>query len=440
MVEYFPSPAEATYWFIQGRVLFALIILIGTACFAFIVAKRMTPLMRAQRDLRFDQPLRRLGRVLQYWLGQWRHPRYPTAGLIHILLFAGFIILVLRAFSLIILGVTGEGVLPSVPGQIGGIYDIVRDYATTIVFIAVTAAAVRRIVFKPARYAVPPKFGKGHPVDAVFLLVLIGILMLGDGLYEGSRVAGQTQQGLATESLAAFSLPWMFAGGLAAVSLSTLSDLYLAGYLTHELTFFFLLCYRPFGIQFHVETSLLSIYFAKLDRTTLKPVRWGVSEEHLDQVKSFGVKKFEDFTWKHMLDFYSCADCGRCSDQCPSNAVGRPLSPRFLTIKARDYSFRALSGIRPVEQRKPGDRRDLFRGRNLVLYYLRRLRSRMPTVDRVYRQDCRPAAGHGGRRQRSAIASEADESSREPWQSVRQDGTRRRLTGRERKSFSRFAM
>jgi len=41
-----------------------------------------------------------------------------------------------------------------------------------------------------------------------------------------------------------------------------------------------------------------------------------------------------------MLDFYSCADCGRCADQCPANAVGRPLSPRFLTTKARDYSFR----------------------------------------------------------------------------------------------------
>ena len=40
-----------------------------------------------------------------------------------------------------------------------------------------------------------------------------------------------------------------------------------------------------------------------------------------------------------MLDFYSCADCGRCSDNCPANAVGRPLSPRFLSIKARDYAF-----------------------------------------------------------------------------------------------------
>ena len=59
----------------------------------------------------------------------------------------------------------------------------------------------------------------------------------------------------------------------------------------------------------------------------------------IDQVKSFGVKKFEDFTWKHILDFYSCADCGRCSDKCPANAAGRPLSPRFLSIKARDYAF-----------------------------------------------------------------------------------------------------
>jgi Fe-S oxidoreductase len=93
------------------------------------------------------------------------------------------------------------------------------------------------------------------------------------------------------------------------------------------------------GKHFHVVTSLFNVYFAKLDRGTIKPVRWGVSDEHLDQVKSFGVKTFEDFTWKHMLDFYSCADCGRCSDNCPANAVGRPLSPRFITIKARDYAF-----------------------------------------------------------------------------------------------------
>ncbi|MDZ7598910.1 MAG: (Fe-S)-binding protein [Desulfobacterales bacterium] len=54
----------------------------------------------------------------------------------------------------------------------------------------------------------------------------------------------------------------------------------------------------------------------------------------------WGQERFEDFTWKHILDFYSCADCGRCSDQCPANAVKRPLSPRFISIKGRDFTFK----------------------------------------------------------------------------------------------------
>ena len=134
---------------------------------------------------------------------------------------------------------------------------------------------------------------------------------------------------------------------------ATLRNLNIGAYLVHEVTFYFLLCYRPFGIQFHVETSLFSVYFAKLERGTIKPVRWGVSDEHLDQVKSFGVKKFEDFTWKHMLDFYSCADCGRCADNCPANAVGRPLAPRFITIKARDYVFQHYPVLGKANNSKP---------------------------------------------------------------------------------------
>jgi Fe-S oxidoreductase len=118
------------------------------------------------------------------------------------------------------------------------------------------------------------------------------------------------------------------------------SIVYRGAYLVHEVTFFFLLCYRPFGIQFHVETSLFQVYFSKLERGTLKPVRWGVSDDRLDAVTSFGVKRFEDFTWKHILDFYSCADCGRCAELCPANAVGRPLAPRSFSIQARNYLFR----------------------------------------------------------------------------------------------------
>src|ERR1017187_7057877 len=339
MVEGIQSPAQVTYWLITGRDLFFVLNVLGVACFFYIVSKRMAPLIRGERDWRFDRPLVRLERVLQFWLGQWKHPRYRTAGIMHILFFAGFIILATQAFSLLILGFSPNFTLPGSSGEIGHIYDIVKDYAATVVFLCMVVAAVRRVVFKPARYSVPARYGKGHPVDAIFLLALIALLMASESLFEASKAAFQTQQGQPVEFLAALSLPWMLKNVLISTPLPTLQTLHLGAYFVDVLTFYFLLCYRPFGIQFHVETSLFNVYFAKLDRGTVKPVRWGVSDEHLDQVKSFGVKTFEDFTWKHMLDFYSCADCGRCSDQCPANAVGRPLSPRFLTIKARDYTF-----------------------------------------------------------------------------------------------------
>jgi Fe-S oxidoreductase len=269
----------------------------------------------------------RLARVVQYWFAQWRHPRYRFAGALHILIFAGFLILASRAFALLGLGISDR----FAQAGSGTWYDTVRAYAATLVVLCMIVAAVRRLVFRPARYP--------QSADAVFLLGLIAVLMAADGVFEGSQAAFQVRQGLNAESLATFSLPWLVRSAFASASAPVLWNLHLGSYLVHELTFFFLLCYRPFGIQFHVETSFFAIYFAKLDRGTIKPVRWGIPEEELDKVKSFGVKKFDDFTWKHILDFYTCADCGRCADQCPANAVGRPLAPRALSIKARNYAF-----------------------------------------------------------------------------------------------------
>jgi Fe-S oxidoreductase len=328
VVDSFDSIAGATYWLIRGRELFLFLHLMGLACFAYIAARRLLPLLRAQCDVRFDRPLERLGRVLQFWLAQWRHPRYRFAGILHVLIFAGFLILASRAFALLAFGISDRFGAESV-----GIYDAVRDYASTVVFLCMGIAIARRLFFPSARY--------GHrSADAIFLLALIGTLMAADAVFEGSKVAFHAQQGSRADLLPAFSLAWIFETALAFAPVTTLRNLYLGAYLAHEITFFFLLCYRPFGIQFHVETSLFSIYFVKLDRGTLKPVRWGVADDQLDTVPSFGVKQIEDFTWKHILDFYSCADCGRCSDQCPANAVSRPLSPRSLSIKGRDYVFR----------------------------------------------------------------------------------------------------
>jgi Fe-S oxidoreductase len=331
--------SQLARWLDPGQPLFATIHVLGVAGFAYIVYRRLIPLVRAQRDPRFDHPWTRAQNVLKFWLGQWKHPRYKTAGILHILFFSGFILLAARAFTVLFVGVWPNFALPGMSGETGRVYEALTDYAATIVFLCMIVAIVRRLVFKPARYDVPPRYGKAHTTDAVFLLALIAILMVADSTFEGTKAAALAQQGHSPGVETFLSLPWLFRTTLAYASTTVLARFYFAGYLLHEITFYFLLCYRPFGIQFHVETSLFNVYFAKLHKGTIKPVRWGIAEEHLNEVKSFGVKTFEDFTWKHMLDFYSCADCGRCSDNCPANTVGRPLSPRFLSIKARDYAF-----------------------------------------------------------------------------------------------------
>ena len=336
MSQAMPAFAHPSVPGISLPVLTFLIQVTGLACFAYIVYKRVAPMVHAESDYRLDRPWLRIQKIVKFWFGQWKHPRYRLAGTLHLLIFAGFLILATRAFYLLILGLPEDFAAPS---AVGRMYDVVADYAATIVFLSVAFAAVRRIVFKPARYIVPERYGKGHPVDAIFLLGLIALLMFSESLFEATRAAIQVQQGAEAGFLPALSLGWLLRDAVSAFPLRTLWTLHLGSYGIDVLTFYFLLCYRPFGIQFHVETSLLNVFFAKLDRGTVKPVRWGVADQQLDQIKSFGVKKFEDFTWKHILDFYTCADCGRCSDNCPANAVGRPLSPRFLSIKARDYCF-----------------------------------------------------------------------------------------------------
>jgi len=186
------SAAEVTSWLVTGRELFLIIHILGVLCFAYIVARRLVPLVRAQRDLRFDQPLLRVGRVLKFWLGQWKHPRYKTAGTIHIFIFAGFILLAMRAFTTLIVGVSENFVMPGLSGRAGEIYNTITDYAATIVFLCMVIAVIRRLVFKPARYAVPAKFGKAHTADAIFLLALIAILMVADSLFAAAKAAAQS--------------------------------------------------------------------------------------------------------------------------------------------------------------------------------------------------------------------------------------------------------
>ena len=335
------SPAKATVLGIPTIIFSLLIPLVGIGIFTYIIALRLKPLVKASPDQRLDRLPDRFLKMLKFAVGQYRHPRYKDAGIIHILLFAGFMILSLRSITLVLLGISDGYLLPGMDGTIGHIYAVLKDFAGTFVLAACLAAMYRRIIIKPERYAVPAKYGKEHTWEGLLVLMLIMGLVTCDMIFEGSLAAAQIRSGLKPEIMGPMTGTWLAAHTLRFAPMDLLQNLHLGAYFSHELIFFFFLCFLPLGKHFHVITSFPNVFLMKLDKGTIKPVQWGVEDDRLDELESFGVKKFEDFTWKHMLDFYSCADCGRCSDNCPANAVGRPLSPRFISIKCRDYSFKS---------------------------------------------------------------------------------------------------
>lgn len=334
------------FGFFPAAILSLIIPVAGIAVFTYIMARRTAPLVRANPDNRLDRIDQRIINLIIVWLGQVRQPRYMLAGVLHIIIFAGFLILSIRSTSLVIIGLSDGFVLPGFGGALGDIYNFFKDYAATFVLAACIIAAVRRGIFKPARYAVPEKYGKDHTSEAVFVLGIIATLMISESLFEASQLAFEFQHTGDKHFLAPLSLVWIFRSMLASTPGNILQGLHIFTYFVHDLTFFFFLCFLPLGKHFHVITSVFNVFFMRVKKGKIKPVMHGITDEQLDDLESFGVKKLEDFTWKHMLDFYSCADCGRCSDQCPANAVSRPLSPRFITIKARDLMFKnyPLSG------------------------------------------------------------------------------------------------
>jgi hypothetical protein len=224
------SPAKATVLGIPC-VIFALIIpLLSVGIFTYIVALRLKPLVKACPDPRLNRPAVRFFKMIKYAVGQYRHPRYMDAGIIHMIIFAGFVILSLRSITLVMLGLSSHYVLPGMSGITGQIYTVLKDLAGTSVLVACLVALYRRIIVKPERYAVPSRYGKEHTWEAVLVLLLIIGLVTCDMLFEGSRAAAEIQKGFKTEILVPITGTWLAAHILTLVPVHTLQDLHLGAY------------------------------------------------------------------------------------------------------------------------------------------------------------------------------------------------------------------
>lgn len=247
--------------------------------------------------------------------------RDPAAGVMHSMIYFGFLIL---------LGVTTvleiDHQLPEdwkfLHGQVYQAYSFVGDAAGAIFLGGIAWAILRRYVQRPYRIRI-----KTRPEHAIILGVfaLIGVSGF---VTEMFRIAADGTPDFEKWSFIGYPLATLVDGA----SVTTLDRWHQVMWITHVVAFFAFLVILPITMLRHMFTSPLNMFLHDRDRPkgAMKPLP-NLTETSLE---SFGASVVEDFTWKQLLDTDSCTMCGRCTSVCPAHATGKPLDPREIVLKS----------------------------------------------------------------------------------------------------------
>jgi Fe-S oxidoreductase len=308
----------------MGPLGITLLLLASFTAFTLLALRKLRIVASLQPEPRWDQPAARLRTVLLDGLLQRRMIRREwKPGLMHTVIFLGFLSLLLRKLQLIAIGYD-EGF--AVTGLAGGIFAAFKDLVEVAVLLAVVYAFYRRLVSKPARLE-PNREG-------ILVLSLITMILLTDFAFDGFRFALLSAGNPAIAHEQAFA---PVGGALAAAFAGLPQDTQQAGYhlayWLQMLTVLSFLVLLPVGEHFHIVTALPTLYFRRgrpansvpaVDLATL------MSDDASEEEMKVGVTTAADLTWKEGLDAFTCTECGRCKDACPTFLTGKPLSMKWV--------------------------------------------------------------------------------------------------------------
>jgi Fe-S oxidoreductase len=303
-----------------NALLFALVFVAALAFFARNVVRLVGYLRLGKKDDRFSGVGRRLRRVLTIAFGQSKLLREPLAGLLHLLIFWGFVVLLSAVLESV-----GEGLFPGFSFSfLGPLYPpllFLIDLFGALVIVSVVVSIARRLFAPPARLRVT-----GHAKwDAVLILALILTVML--------TMFGQNSARIATgvRGDARF----------VAVQLSALFPResahawFLAFFWCHMVAVLGFLNYLPYSKHLHVLTSIPNVYFSSLaPKGAIAPIN--LADETLTK---YGATDIEDLTWKQLLNGFTCTECGRCTSVCPANTTGKLLNPKKIMVDLRSRTM-----------------------------------------------------------------------------------------------------
>ncbi|MGX7666571.1 4Fe-4S dicluster domain-containing protein [Flavobacterium pedocola] len=340
---------------ILPNILFAVILILGGGYFAQNVKKLIRNIKLGQKVDRSDNPSERWKNMTMIALGQSKMVRRPIAGILHIFVYIGFVIINIEVLEIVIDGLFGTH---RVFSFLGGFYDFLIgsfEILALLVIVAVVTFWIRRNIVKLKRFIHGDL--KGWPRnDANYILYFETVLML---LFLFMNAADfhlqQVPGGFGHYNQAgAFPISQYIAPFFDGMDNHVVEMMERAIWWLHICGILVFLNYLYYSKHLHILLAFPNTYFANL-----KPQgQFDNLESVTNEVKlmmdpnadpfaapapdadatpaKFGASDVQDLNWVQLMNAYTCTECGRCTSSCPANQTGKMLSPRKIMMDTRD--------------------------------------------------------------------------------------------------------
>jgi len=336
-----------------SNIIFIVVLIASIAAFTYQVRKIRRNIMLGRDKEINDRKGERWSETLRVALGQSKMVTRPLAGIMHVFIYVGFVIINIEVLEIVIDGVLGTHRIFSF---LGPVYDFLIGSFEILAFLVLLACVVfliRRNIGNIRRFKMPEM--KGWPKNDANIILIVEVLLMmafltmnaSDSVLQSRGVDHYVNAG--AYPVSSILVPW-----LSNYSDGTLIMIERATWWFHIVGILLFLNYLPISKHFHIILAFPNVFysnlkpkgeFSNMDRVTQEvklmmdpnadPYAAPAPDENA-AVEKFGAKDVQDLTWKNLMDAYSCTECGRCTSACPANITGKKLSPRKIMMDTRD--------------------------------------------------------------------------------------------------------
>ena len=357
------------------------ILFVGLLASGIVLFARRVKQIRANillgKDLdRTDRPVVRWKTMFKIALGQIKMVKRPVSGILHIIVYAGFIIVNIEMLEIVLDGILGTHRLFAPVGTLYSLLIGSFEVFALLVILACATFLVRRNVIRMKRFH-SKEMTTWPKTDANIILVTEILLMSAFIFMNAADMLLQDIDPVHYASTGTFPISSVVQPLLLGFSENGLVLIERGLWWFHIVGVMAFLVYVTYSKHFHILLAFPNTYYSNLENRGKLPVMPAVLNEVKtmldpnadpyadsgtgdDDDENFGANDVQDLTWKQLMDGYACTECGRCTSVCPANMTGKLLSPRKILMDTRDRLEEVGKNIRSNNGEFVDDKKSLL--------------------------------------------------------------------------------